>query len=123
MPRAAVARMKRARQHQRHGGERPCLPDGSHRAVEAGNSPSFTSGKPMRVASSRVAMRQWHARASSRPPAEAEAVDAAHHRDRQPLEAVEVAVDLRDAVGHLALVGELLELAHVGTDMNPLLLA
>src|SRR5205085_3760965 len=57
------------------------------------------------------------------PAAEAEAVDAAHHRNRQALEPVEVAVHLRDAVGHLALVSELLELPHVGADDEPLLLA
>ena len=36
--------------------------------LKPGKMPSFTSGKPRRVASSRVAMRQWQASASSSPP-------------------------------------------------------
>ena len=36
--------------------------------LKPGKMPSFTSGKPMRVPSSRVAMRQWQASASSSPP-------------------------------------------------------
>jgi hypothetical protein len=36
--------------------------------LKPGKMPSRTSGKPTRVASSRVAIRQWQASASSRPP-------------------------------------------------------
>ena len=36
--------------------------------LKPGKMPSLTSGKPRRVPSSRVAMRQWQASASSSPP-------------------------------------------------------
>ena len=55
--------------------------------------------------------------------AEAEAVDAAHDRNGQPLDAVEIAVDERDGLGHLLLGLGLVELAHVGADDEALLLA
>ena len=55
--------------------------------------------------------------------AKTEAMDAGDDRERQALQSIEVPVDLTNAVDHLALVGELLKLAHVSADDEALLLA
>src|SRR5262249_19566601 len=55
--------------------------------------------------------------------AEAEAMDTGDDRDRQTVQAVEIAVDLGGAVDHLAVVGGLIGMAYVGADDEALLLA
>src|SRR5262249_4170033 len=57
------------------------------------------------------------------PAAQAETVHQTHHRQRQPLDAVEQAVDQANALDHLLLAGDALELVHVGADNETLLLA
>ena len=68
MPRAAVARIIEPVSMSGMAESAPACRIERAVPLKPGNIPSFTSGKPMRVASSRVAMRQWQASASSRPP-------------------------------------------------------
>ena len=112
-----------AGQHQRHGGQRAGLPDRARRTVEAGEDAELHLGE----AEAGVVVARGDAPVAGerqlQPAAQAVAVDAAHHRHRHALDAVEVGVDQRDAVGDLLLGLDLLELAHVGADDEALLLA
>ena len=68
MPRAAVARMNDPVSISGMAASAPAWRIERAVPLKPGNRPSFTSGKPRRVSSSRVAMRQWQASANSSPP-------------------------------------------------------
>ena len=91
--------------------------------LKPGKIPSLTSGKPSRVA---VLARGDAPVAGERKleaATQAEAVDGAHHRHRQALDAIEEGVDEAHAVDDLPLTRDLFELAHVGADDEALFLA
>ena len=113
----------RARQHRCMADERAGLPDRARRAVEAREDAELHLGE---AEPGGVIARGDAVMAGERqlePAAQAEAVDAAHHRHRHALDAVEIGIDARDVVDDLALARELIELAHVGADDEALLLA
>ena len=86
-----MARIIEPGQHHLHGGERARLPDRARRAVEAREDAELHLGE----AEARAVVARGDAPVAGErqlePAAEAEAVDAADHRDRQPLDAVEIA--------------------------------
>ena len=93
MPRAALARIIEPVSISGMAASAPAWRIERAVPLKPGKMPSRTSGKP---SAGGVVARGDAPVAGERqlePAAEAEAVDAAHHRHRQPLDAVEVGVD------------------------------